>query len=185
MLAIRIGSVMLAVTAAAFFTQAWAGKPFEAGGEPPELLGRDQSGSTVRLADFPDRVRVISFWASWCGPCLTELDALEQLAGQLPESDLQVIAVNVHERKPALVRRMLGRLDDPNLLYTQDRRDIIVDRYGINSIPLMMMIDHNGEIRHVHQGYGESKLDQIIDELNALLVEQAQDRQGSRTASAP
>ncbi|MEE4305149.1 MAG: TlpA disulfide reductase family protein, partial [Wenzhouxiangella sp.] len=136
-----------------------------------------QSGTNVTLEDFPGRVRVVTFWASWCGPCLTEIDVMEQLAGQVPDTDLRVIAVNVHERNPVRVRRMLRRLDDPNLLYTEDRRDIIVDRYDIESIPLMMMIDHHGEIRYVHQGYGESKLDQIIEELNGLLVEQAQDRQ--------
>jgi thiol-disulfide isomerase/thioredoxin len=173
----RFPSILSFAVALLLSGAALAEMPFQPGGEPPGMLGRDQSGTNVTLEDFPDRVRVVTFWASWCGPCLTEIDVMEQLAGQVPDTDLRVIAVNVHERNPVRVRRMLRRLDDPNLLYTEDRRDIIVDRYDIESIPLMMMIDHHGEIRYVHQGYGESKLDQIIEELNGLLVEQAQDRQ--------
>lgn len=175
---LRYTTGLLLLTLLFFSNATHAEMPFEPGGEPPEMLGRDQSGSTIRLEDFPDRVRVVTFWASWCGPCLTEIDVMEQLADQLPDSDLRVIAINVHERNPVRVRRMLRRLDDPNLLYTEDRRDVIVDQYDIESIPLMMMIDHHGEIRYVHQGYGESKLDQIIEELNGLLVEQAEDRRG-------
>lgn len=168
-----------------FSLSAAAGMPFQVDGEPPQWLGADQDGEDVRLDDYPDRVRVVSFWATWCAPCLTELELLEQLQSQIPESELRIFAVNVHERNHRRVRRMLIDLDEPELLFTSDINDRLVDEHGIKSIPLMVMIDHLGEIRHVHQGYGEDMLDRIIDELNALLVEQARARRPVSGQTAP
>lgn len=159
--------------------------PFEVGGEPPAWLGFDRNGEEVELDDYPERVRVVSFWASWCAPCLNELDVLEQLQAQLPEGDLRIFAVNILEFDQRKARRIQKRLKDTELLFTADRRDRIVDEHGISTIPLMLMIDHNGEIRQVHQGYEEEKLDQIIDELNGLLVEQAKHRRSIEAPSAP
>lgn len=159
--------------------------PFEVGGEAPAWLGIDRNGEDVRLDDYPDRVRVVSFWATWCGPCLTEIDVLEQLQAQIPESDLRIFAVNIMENNQRRVRRMLMRLDDAELLFTSDWKDRIVDEHDISAIPLMVMIDHRGEIRQVHQGYGEDKLDPIIGELNDLLREQANDRRSVAGQTSP
>jgi thiol-disulfide isomerase/thioredoxin len=164
---------------------ALADVPFEVGDEPPRWLGIDTDGEDVHLADYADRVRVVSFWATWCGPCLTELDVLEQLQAQIDPGDLRIVAINILERNQRRVRRMLMDLDESELRFTSDWKDRLVDEYDIDTIPLMMMIDHRGAIRHVHQGYGEEKLDQIVDELNALLVEQARDRRAEKETSAP
>lgn len=164
---------------------ALASPPFEVGDEPPVWLGLDRNGEAVELDDYPDRVRVVSFWASWCAPCLNELDVLEQVQAQLPESDLRIFAVNILEFDRRKARRIHQRLKDTELLFTADRRDRIVDEHEISTIPLMVMIDHNGEIRQVHQGYEEEKLDQIIDELNGLLAEQAKHRGSVEVQTAP
>jgi hypothetical protein len=63
--------------------------------------------------------------------------------------------------------------EDLNLLYSFDASGDLADEHGIRTLPLMMMIDGQGRIRHVHQGHGADKLDQIVDELNALMMERA------------
>jgi thiol-disulfide isomerase/thioredoxin len=151
--------------------------PFQVGAEPPDHLGRDLDWTEIRLSDFPDRVRVVTFWASWCAPCLAELDMLERIQAQIPTSQLKVIAVNVLESNKDRVKRMLRRRgDELNLLYSFDDGGDLAEEYAIRALPLMMMIDGRGRIRQVHQGYGEDMLDQIVTEMNDLMIEQAERR---------
>lgn len=150
--------------------------PFDIGDEPPQWLGVGPDGDDIRLTDSPDQVRVVTFWASWCAPCLTELEALEAFRENIPASELEIFAVNVHEFDPDKALQIRRRYDDAGFLFSADPKREIITEHGIMSIPLMLMIDHNGQLRQVHQGYTEEKLDQITDQLNSLLAEQIRDR---------
>jgi len=62
----------------------------------PEIVGDDPiTGEPVTLASFAGKPVVISFWASWCGPCRTELPALQELADTHPEA--QVLGINFQD----------------------------------------------------------------------------------------
>lgn len=61
---------------------------------PPRALDRDALGAFIRQA--PGRARVMTFWATWCGPCMAELPRLRSFAGRHPE--VEVVLVNVDVR---------------------------------------------------------------------------------------
>ena len=56
-----------------------------------ELRGLD--GSTLKLADFKGKAVIVSFWASWCGPCLEEFPSMLELV-EKTNGKVQLIAVS-------------------------------------------------------------------------------------------
>lgn len=147
-----------------------AGNGLEIGDVPPPALGRDLAGNAVSLEEFNDRPIVVSFWASWCPPCLAELEMLERIQHQVDPEELRIIAVNVLESDQRSIRRNLARLDNKQLLYTFDRNNRVSRAYNIRHLPRLMMLDREGRIAHLHTGYDESFLDQMIDQINSLLA---------------
>lgn len=64
--------------------------------QAPPIEGPDPvTGELVNVADFSGKPVVLSFWASWCGPCRAELPALQELADRHPEA--QVVGVNLQD----------------------------------------------------------------------------------------
>ena len=71
---------------------------------------------------------------------------------------LEVVAVNFKEPR----RDFLGVLG----------KDIASDKYGVQSLPNMFVIDRDGRIAHVHRGYSPEMLEGFIEEIMALLPEE-------------
>ena len=70
----------------------------------PPLAGTDLDGRLWRLADLRGKAVLINFWASWCGPCQTEMPSLQTLAELYGPDKLVVLAVNFKESEPVVQR---------------------------------------------------------------------------------
>ncbi|MEC7946804.1 MAG: TlpA disulfide reductase family protein, partial [Myxococcota bacterium] len=67
----------------------------------PEVMGLSIDNRPLRLSEFKGEVVVLSFWATWCPPCLEDLDALAREDAALRAEGIRILAVNVdqqHER---------------------------------------------------------------------------------------
>lgn len=51
--------------------------------EAPDFTVYDGEGNPVKLSDFRGRPVVMNFWASWCGPCKSEMPAFDKIHGEL------------------------------------------------------------------------------------------------------
>jgi thiol-disulfide isomerase/thioredoxin len=157
---------------------AWAGE-FQrprVGDMPPSLLGNDSKGNPIDLARYQGKVVIVTFWASWCGPCRKELPVLAHFQRVIGRDALEVVAVNFQESKTdfnAVIRRNRGTVD---LTYVFDGKGRLADQYQVNAVPNMFIIDREGRVAHVHVGYSESVLPTIIDEIVALLPPEVQAR---------
>lgn len=143
----------------------------ERGTIPPDYLGRTPTRDEVRLGQFKGKPVLITFWASWCGPCRRELpvlDALKRTAGDR----LEIVAVNVKDSSEdyRFIRR---QLKDTPLIFTHDPKGDISKAYDVQSYPNLYVIDQAGRIASVHVGYGEGSLEHLLKDVNKLLAQPA------------
>ncbi len=132
---------------------------------PPNYLGIDSDGNKVDLEDHKGKVIIISFWASWCGPCIKELPVLEKIQQKVGTDKIKVIAVNFKESK-AQYRAIKEHLSSLQLTLTHDKRGSIGNKYGVEAIPNLFIIGKDGKLVFHNVGYGKSSIDKIIDVLN-------------------
>ncbi|HVK62344.1 MAG TPA: TlpA disulfide reductase family protein, partial [Bdellovibrionales bacterium] len=68
----------------------------------PDFILTDADGKQKHLSEYHGDVVILSFWASWCGPCLVELPTFAEIEKQYGDRGLRVVPVNVEEGKVGL-----------------------------------------------------------------------------------
>jgi len=142
-------------------------KKLSPGDVPPAALGLTRAGDEIQTTQFAGRVMVVTFWASWCGPCRTELGMLERLQ-QVAKERVKVVAVNIEERDK--FRSVSRALSSFNITLTNDPHKGCASAYGVSGIPHMVIIGKDGKVISVHRGYNEEALDGLLAEINAALA---------------
>jgi peroxiredoxin len=141
----------------------------KAGDTAPEFVGRNYDGEPLSLSAYTGKVVVLSFWASWCGPCRKELPILEGIQATAGNERIQVIAVNIESSD--VFRKLARRMSSLHMLVASDAAREAQRAYGVNGIPHMVIIGKDGRIVRVHRGYTEEGVDQVVDDLNRALAQ--------------
>lgn len=166
---IRAGRIGLAVLALIIWIPASAGAPV-VGDIPPDELGTGGDGQTVRVSDFRGRVLITTFWASWCAPCMHELELLERLQHVAGRDRVVVVGVNWND-SAARYQAIRQRLRGLALTLVRDDSGRVGERYAVRLIPRMFIVDQDGKLAYSHTGYDpESSIDSIVNEVNQLLL---------------
>ena len=141
------------------------------GEPPPAKLGDGPNFTSISTDQFAGKVLVVTFWASWCGPCLNEMTAMERLQRAAPER-IAVVSVNIESpTRFREVRRVLSK--ELTVTLTHDGRKDVQPAWGVGRIPHMFMVDHTGRLAYEHVGYGESFIPRLVEQVNELLARQA------------
>lgn len=142
------------------------------GNPAPQFSLRGLDGEPFFLADAQSRVIVLDFWASWCGPCMHSMPAIEGLISELADKygsdSIELVAVNIQE-SAAKARTAVERLEiQPTVVLDTDGG--VAAAYAARSIPQTVVIDTAGNITHVFVGGGSRTLSQLRTALEALLT---------------
>lgn len=112
----------------------------------------DLRGKTVSLADYRGKKVVVSFWASWCGPCQVELPILAEFYRKHHkyDSDFEFLAVSIDDdRADAQMYANKAKLPFPVLLDSDTK---VADSYSVDGIPTLYVIDPTGTIVYGNTG---------------------------------
>ena len=93
---------------------------------------------------------LLTFWASWCGPCREELPELEKLVGELAEEGFVLVTVNM-DQSPAMGMRFLQQHDIDVPAYRMDQREL--SQLGLRSLPTNVLLDREGRPVQIFGGY--------------------------------
>jgi thiol-disulfide isomerase/thioredoxin len=121
----------------------------------------------VRLSDYRNKVVLLNFWATWCGPCKIEIPWFKELEQDYKDRGFAVLGVSMDEDGWDAVKPFVKDLgvNYRILLGT----DIVAQMYGgVNALPTSFLIDRQGRIASVHLGL-VSKSDYEND-IQALLA---------------
>ena len=140
----------------------------KAGDTAPDFAGQTADGDSISLSAYAGKVVVLSFWASWCGPCQKELPILEGIQQTAGKERVQVVAINIESRD--VFRKIARRMASVHMLVASDTGAAAQRAYGVNGIPHMVIIGKTGQIIRIHRGYSEAGVDDVVDDLNLALA---------------
>lgn len=137
----------------------------EIGRPAPSFKLPDLNGKQISLNDYRGKLVMLDFWATWCGPCRMTMPVMENLQKEYP-NDMVLLAINLQE-KDGVVREYVQQ-QNINSMVLLDRDGSTGQAYGTSSIPMHVLIDKSGIIRHVQLGYNPRMAAQLRSEIEKL-----------------
>ncbi len=128
---------------------------FDENGVAPNFSLPDENGRMVSLSDYKGKVVYLSFWATWCKPCLSGFQKSESMRKEL--ADMGVVLINVSvDRDPNVWKATMSRINMPGInLLSKD--SAILNTYDAGSLPVYNIIDKNGNFAYLSDGFRDVK----------------------------
>ena len=123
-----------------------------------------EGGKAVSLLDFKGKPTLVVFWAMWCPPCRREIPDLKNIHKSYAEKGLQMVtvAISYRETREDVIR--FKQVNELPYLVLWDEGSTISERYSIEGIPTVLLLDGSGIIKYrSHQIDGE--LMRLLDTL--------------------
>ena len=122
----------------------------------PAVTVNNSNGESLDIGKYVETggPKIISLWATWCGPCRMELNALKKVYPKWQEMyNLEIIAISVDI--PPMIKRAKKMFDKNGWEYTflHDSDQELMAMLGIQGIPYSMLLDDQGVIQSVQVGY--------------------------------
>lgn len=128
--------------------------PSFAGERATDFTLRDINGKEVSLSDFEGKVVLMSFWATWCGPCKVEMAHLSDIYKELKDDGFVVLSVSSDDArtasqvKPYIKRK---RYDFPVVL---DKKSSVTLTYNpTKTLPYSVLVGKDFSIAKRYSGY--------------------------------
>ncbi len=118
----------------------------------PDFVSKDLAGREVHLSDFKDKVVLLDFWATWCGPCMQSMPHTQELAAKYKDQGLVVLAVCTSDTRAKFEEWVQkNQAKYPGVLFTHDPAEKAPERasaklYDVPGIPAQFVIARDGKL---------------------------------------
>lgn len=138
-----------------------------AGTQAPDWTLKDGDGKSYSLKDFKGKVVLIDFWATWCGPCVMMMPAIERIHEKYADQGVKVVGIHcwANNAAPEPVDFFKKKGHTYQLLL---KGDSVAAAYQVTGIPTFYLIGPDGKVRFAGSGGGggmEATLRKKIEEI--------------------
>jgi thiol-disulfide isomerase/thioredoxin len=168
----RVLAVVFGVLAS-FAAIASVADPVEKAPVFPNLAFTSLDGSRqLDLESFRGRPLLMTFWASWCGPCRQELPELQKLSVELADRGFELVTINT-DQSAIVGARFLQKYSIDVPVYRMDQRTLM--ELGLSSLPTNILLDREGRPVMILRGYSPA----VPDEIRRLVLAMDEAPEGS------
>jgi len=161
-------SVMAGLLLTVFAATSLASSGLE-GQQAPDFALKSATGENLRLSEYRGDVVMINFWATWCGPCRQEMPLLNELYNRYQRVGFNLLGVNIDDDSSRAMKMATELGVSFPVLF--DSRKEVSKLYEVNAMPVTVLVDREGNVRHVHHGYKPGYEEKYLDEIRSLLRE--------------
>lgn len=119
----------------------------EGGAKAPDFTLADTQGNMITMSEVKGKIKIVDFWASWCGPCRLNNPTLRKLYDEFHNKGLEIIGVSLDTNKAAWEKAIeKDGLCWINVSSLQGWKCDLVRLYNVTGVPAIFILDENNHI---------------------------------------
>lgn len=136
----------------------------------PELKVENLINQPVSIKPVQGKVLMINVWATWCAPCRHELPSLQRLAESLGEEQFTLIGLSIDDDEHLVSEYLIDKKINITSYIDKDLSEV-EGVLGVKVFPSTFVIDQNGILVEITEGWLEWDTPEIIASMRQLLTD--------------